>query len=69
MACFLLHNFIRREMTSDPIEDEIDSNVDYTTNLTDVDGPDFVDHVEPTSAWTQFHDDLANVMWLNRQRV
>ena len=56
-------------MTSDPIEDEIDSNVDYTTNLTDVDGPDFVDHVEPTSAWTQFHDDLANVMWLNRQRV
>ncbi|XP_042012045.1 uncharacterized protein LOC121760450 [Salvia splendens] len=47
MACFLLHNFIRREMSVDPIEAQIESNVEYTTNIHDVDGADFVDHVEP----------------------
>ncbi|XP_042029784.1 uncharacterized protein LOC121776667 [Salvia splendens] len=69
MTCFLLHNFIRREMPNDPIEAQLDSNVYYTTNIPDVDGVEFVDHSEPSTEWMQFRDDLANAMWLHRQRA
>lgn len=68
MACFLLHNFIRREMPTDPIEAQLVSNVDYTANIPEVDGLDYVDHVEPSAEWTQFRDALANALWLDIQR-
>lgn len=68
MTCFLLHNFIRREMSSDPIEAQLDSTVDYASNNLELDGNDYVDHVEPSAKWTQFRDALANAMWQDRQR-
>ena len=67
MACFLLHNFIRREMAVDPIEVELD--VDMNT-ATDHDeqfiGLDYVDCIEPTPEWTATRDNLAVHMWNNR---
>ena len=66
MACFLLHNFIRREMPNDPIEAQLAPNVDYTATVPDQDGSDFVYHVEPSAEWTQYRDDLVNAMWLHR---
>ena len=69
MTCFLLHNFIRGEMPTDHIKAQFDGNVDYNSNIPDAEGAKFVDHVEPSSEWTQFRDNLANAMWIHGQRV
>ncbi|XP_042059331.1 uncharacterized protein LOC121803793 [Salvia splendens] len=69
MACFLLHNFIRRQMPNDPIEAQLDMNVDYNSVPGETDGVEFVHHVEPSSEWTQFRDDLANAIWQQFQRA
>lgn len=64
MTCFLLHNFIRREMEVDPIEMELDgcfSEVAHEDNI----GVDYVDSVEPTAEWTQTRETLAMNMWMN----
>ncbi|XP_042027630.1 uncharacterized protein LOC121774831 [Salvia splendens] len=48
-ACFLLHNFIRREMPIDPIEVELDG-IQYEANLEDeVMGTQFLESVEPSN--------------------
>ncbi|XP_042038415.1 protein ANTAGONIST OF LIKE HETEROCHROMATIN PROTEIN 1-like [Salvia splendens] len=66
MACFLLHNFIRREMEVDPVELELDTNMNTTNTKEDNVGGEYVDCVEPSSDWTQFRDSLALNMWNNR---
>lgn len=68
MACFLLHNFIRREMSIDPVEVELDHyNQGVNPNLDDDNGVvDFVDTIEPSTEWNQIRDNLAQNMWLNR---
>ncbi|XP_042065703.1 uncharacterized protein LOC121809234 [Salvia splendens] len=67
MACFLLHNFIRREMVIDPVEIELDGAVGpQTPTEEEYVGLDFVDCVEPTQEWTQTRDNLALNMWNNR---
>ena len=65
MACLLLHNFIRGEMSHDPIEEAFDVEIFGDGDDNDNGGMEFVDHVEPTSATNQMHDDLAQSMWLN----
>lgn len=63
MCCFLFHNFIRSEMTIDPIEQMLDDlgpdgdNEEHET--------DFVDMVEATTAWIRTRDDIAQQMWQN----
>ncbi|XP_047953135.1 putative nuclease HARBI1 [Salvia hispanica] len=65
MACFLLHNFIRGEMTNDPIEQQIDGDTQNGV-VDDVDGEaEYIDQVETSTAWTQMREDLANSMWNN----
>lgn len=65
MACFLLHNFIRGEMTNDPIEEEIAADRQLGVG-DDVDAEiEYVENVETSTAWTQMREDLANSMWIN----
>ncbi|XP_047948928.1 uncharacterized protein LOC125194740 [Salvia hispanica] len=66
MCCFLLHNFIRREMEVDPIELELDNSTANIVNESDPVGQDYVQGVEPSSEWTEFRDSLALNMWNNR---
>ncbi|XP_042056398.1 uncharacterized protein LOC121800982 [Salvia splendens] len=66
MACFLLHNFIRREMEVDPVELELDTNMNVENAEDDGVSGDYVDCVEPSSDWTHFRDSLAVNMWNNR---
>lgn len=66
MACFLLHNFIRREMSIDPVELEIDGTICSEAEEDESVGVDYVDCVEPTQEWTQTRDNLAMNMWKNR---
>lgn len=54
MACFLLHNFIRREMTIDPIEAQLDGLTKLNTNDGDNGAPDGVNNVDPSSEWSNF---------------
>ena len=63
MACFLLHNFIRSEMTSDPIEQEIDGVEGDEDAEHDDEGIEFVDGVEPSTEWNQKREEMAQVMW------
>lgn len=65
MACFLLHNFIRREMAIDPVEAELDGEtMDYTEDE-DFSAHEYVACVEPTADWTQKREELAAHMWNN----
>ncbi|KAL1559488.1 hypothetical protein AAHA92_09825 [Salvia divinorum] len=66
MTCFLLHNFIRREMDVDPVEAELDGESFLSTNDEEVNTQDYVDCVEPSVEWTQIRDDIALNMWNNR---
>ena len=65
MACFLLHNFIRREMRVDPIEVELDAT-NPPEVAEDIGAQPYVNCVEPTAEWTEFRDNLALNMWNNR---
>lgn len=50
MACFLLHNFIRSEMSEDPIERDLDnSNHEEEVHPEEV---DYISTVEATTEWT-----------------
>ena len=65
MSCFLLHNFIRGEMSNDPIEQQIAGDTQLGV-VDDADGEvEYVDQVETSTAWTQMREDLANSMWNN----
>ncbi|XP_047944172.1 uncharacterized protein LOC125190814 [Salvia hispanica] len=48
MACFLLHNFIRGEMSHDPIEEALDVEISRNEEDNDNGDMEFVDQVEPT---------------------
>ncbi|XP_057768411.1 uncharacterized protein LOC130988545 [Salvia miltiorrhiza] len=64
MSCFILHNFIRREMPNDPLEQEFDNaaaNNDYN-----VEGDsEFIDGIEASPLWNAERDTIAQAMWLN----
>ncbi|XP_057806278.1 uncharacterized protein LOC131021196 [Salvia miltiorrhiza] len=66
MSCFILHNFIRAEMTNDPLEQEFDNaNVN---NDEDVEGDgEVIDGIEASPMWNAERDLLAQSMWLNYQ--
>lgn len=57
-ACCLLHNFIRREMVVDPVEqeyDELEEDEEETI--------DYIDTVESSDQWTDWRTTLANQMY------
>ncbi|XP_041995678.1 uncharacterized protein LOC121745791 [Salvia splendens] len=65
-ACFLLHNFIRGQMEIDPLEVQMDSQGDDGSRSDpDDDRVDFIQSIEPTTAWAKKREDLAAEMWLD----
>ncbi|KAK4709834.1 hypothetical protein R3W88_004347 [Solanum pinnatisectum] len=54
-ACCLIHNFIRREMEVDPLEIDVEEQVEYQQ--------DNIDVVESSQEWTTWRDELAQSMW------
>ena len=58
-ACCLIHNLIRREMSTDPIEDDLNIN-EATENLTE---DDIVASIASSDQWTTWRNDLAKQMF------
>ena len=59
-AYALLHNHIRREISIDPIKDEMSDVLLTEENSNE---GEMIDHIVSTNAWTQFRDDMAQEMW------
>ncbi|EOY18929.1 Retrotransposon protein, putative [Theobroma cacao] len=64
IACCLLHNFIRREMTFDLIEDEVG---EYLHDNTTPEEEDVIGAINPTDAWTNWRMQLANEIFTEWQ--
>ncbi|KAK6156113.1 hypothetical protein DH2020_010361 [Rehmannia glutinosa] len=65
MACALLHNFIRNEMPVDPLEQNLEENLDTAEDK----HTDFIS-ADESQVWSSWRDDLANSMfneWLGVQ--
>ncbi|XVF86105.1 hypothetical protein PTKIN_Ptkin18bG0014400 [Pterospermum kingtungense] len=62
LPCCLLHNFIRSEMDFDPMEEYLseDSSAEPCGEDDDI---GYITHCEPSNAWTEFRDKLANDMF------
>lgn len=58
-ACALLHNLIRREMSYDPLEAAVIQQEE--NQLPEVD--EYIDTVESSPEWTNWHDQLAMNMY------
>ena len=56
-ACCLIHNLIRTEMPTDPLEDDMDAIAPVEF------GDDYIDKVETSNEWTNWRDNLANEMF------
>ncbi|KAK6161944.1 hypothetical protein DH2020_001785 [Rehmannia glutinosa] len=61
MACALLHNFIRSELSIDPLEELLDEESDEE-HEDDLD-LDYIDVVEASQAWFDWRDNLACSMF------
>ncbi|KAE8667190.1 Histone H4 [Hibiscus syriacus] len=59
-ACCLLHNFIRSEMPIDPIESDYTEDSRHVKAINEV---EMIRHCEPSSAWTEWRDKLAEDMF------
>ena len=59
LACCLLHNFIRMEMSYDPLEDILDSN--ETTNIGN--DEEFIATLGSNDSWTAWRNELASQMF------
>ncbi|XP_057491383.1 uncharacterized protein LOC130777124 [Actinidia eriantha] len=65
-ACCLLHNFIKREMSIDPVEREYDMwEMHNMHNVPTEDPEDHITQVDTTNEWTEMRDNLANCMLAN----
>ncbi|KAL5549125.1 hypothetical protein UlMin_004356 [Ulmus minor] len=67
MACFLLHNFIRREMPNDPYDNVVDEPVEEFNQAKEYSGS--ISTIEPTDEWSEWRNNLAEQMyneWRNR---
>ncbi|XVF65854.1 hypothetical protein PTKIN_Ptkin09bG0284500 [Pterospermum kingtungense] len=60
VACCLLHNYIRREMSYDPIEADADQHFETNSSLVE-ENP--IIGIDPTDAWSHWRLDLANQMF------
>ncbi|XP_042027438.1 putative nuclease HARBI1 isoform X1 [Salvia splendens] len=63
MTCFLLHNFIRGQMDSDPFEMQLEPENLSGDDVLENAEVDFVESVDPTAEWNQKRDNLAISMW------
>ena len=58
-VCCMLHNFIRKEMNIDPVENEMNNFPENhtTTNY------NYINSVESSNSWTTWRQNLAEEMW------
>ncbi|XP_047956848.1 uncharacterized protein LOC125202492 isoform X2 [Salvia hispanica] len=68
MACFLLHNYIRGEMTVDPIEQLVDNNIVDNDIFAEQDDTEYVEYIDPTVDWNNRRDQMAADMWMRDER-
>ncbi|KAK4713218.1 hypothetical protein R3W88_019125 [Solanum pinnatisectum] len=54
-ACCLIHNYIRREMDVDPLDIDMEEQVENQ--------PEHIDVIESSEEWTTWRDELAQSMW------
>lgn len=59
LACCYLHNFIRQQMPSDPLEPQLDAFLQHDGN----NNVGLVDRTESSAEWNEFRDVLATRMW------
>ena len=67
--CCLLHNFIRKKMSIDPIEQEFDNTPVEEDNIVDNEN-DYISSVESSNEWNTWRHNLAIEMfnsWQNRE--
>ncbi|GFY85311.1 hypothetical protein Acr_04g0000490 [Actinidia rufa] len=65
-ACCLLHNFIKQEMSIDPVEHEYDMlELHNMHNVPPEDPEDHTTQVKTTNEWTEIRDNLATQMLRN----
>lgn len=64
MACCLLHNFIRQEVTIDPFEANVTPDEGTGENAGEID--DNVITIGTSDEWTTFRDNLAQTMFDSR---
>ena len=64
-VCCMLHNFIRREMSVDPIKHEYDRQR-RNENLED---NDYITSVETSDEWSAWRENLANEMFNTWRRT
>ncbi|XP_047263675.1 putative nuclease HARBI1 [Capsicum annuum] len=57
-ACYLIHNFIHREMEVDPLDSDMEEQVEYQYENIDV--------VESSEEWSSWRNKLAQRMWNER---
>ena len=68
-VCCMLHNFIRREMCIDPIEQKFDNTPIEEDNIVDNEN-DYISSVESSNEWNTWRHNLAVEMfnsWQNRE--
>ncbi|KAL0289185.1 UNVERIFIED_CONTAM: hypothetical protein Scaly_2709500 [Sesamum calycinum] len=59
IACCLLHNFIRQEMSVDPLETEMNESI----SLGDVENTEYIGTVETNPVWNSWRDEIAKSMY------
>ena len=63
VTCCLLYNFIRREMSFDPIEDDVSEYLDSNPVVQN----DPIVAIDPSDDWTNWRLELANQMFTEWQ--
>lgn len=63
IACCLLHNFIRREMSTDPMEEQLDTELEAQLHNEDMTHAAPINSIETSDAWSAWRENLATQMW------
>jgi hypothetical protein len=62
-ACCLLHNFIRREMPTDPMEEQLGINMEEQLHNEDIAHAAPINTIEGSDAWSTWRENLATGSW------
>ncbi|KAL8502018.1 hypothetical protein ACS0TY_021228 [Phlomoides rotata] len=63
VACYLLHNYIRREMDVDPLEGSLDEYISTQSDEELVDEVEVIESLETTIEWNTWRDTVAHNMF------
>lgn len=63
IACCLLHNFIRREMPTDPMEEQLGAELEEQLHNEDMEHVAPINTIDATDEWSAWRENLATQMW------